>query len=76
MSRFDQSELKDRTCYRYRTAVLTGPWRRHPQRALQDAIDSGQARYRPDGEAQWVVSGKIEESRCANGPCGGIYPPE
>jgi len=46
--------------YRYRTRALTGPWRLAVGEAMDDAIKAGQARAAPDGDIQWVVSGRIE----------------
>lgn len=64
-------------CYRYRTAALTGPWRRRPDTAMEDAVRSRQAKRNPDGEICWTVSGGIERSECRSGaPCRGIYPAE
>lgn len=68
--------MTDRICYRYRTAVLCGEWRRHPETAHRDAIDAGQVQLNEAGEA-WRVQGEIEASYCdRGGPCGGEYPPE
>ena len=65
--------MSKRACYRYRTPVLLGPWRRRPEKALEDAANAGQVRG--DG-ASWVVPGDIEQSICdEGGSCGGIYPP-
>jgi hypothetical protein len=68
--------MSERACYRYRTPALIGPWRRRPEKALEDAIGAGQARrVGPEG-FQWTVSGEVEESLCDySGPCGGVYPP-
>lgn len=64
-------------CYRYKTPVLVGPWRRRPERALEDAVAAGQVRYDERGEPLWEVSGTIERSACrSDAPCRGIYPPE
>lgn len=49
--------------YRYRTPVLTGPWRDSREQALHDAVGAKQARL-DDGFAdgvQWMVPGEIEE---------------
>lgn len=69
--------MNERVCYRYRTPVLHGPWRRGRTSAQQDAIEAGQARLCGD-RAEWcVVGGGIEASYCdQGGPCGGEYPPE
>lgn len=49
--------------YRYRTAVLIGPWRKSARRALFDAIHANQARRdeHDHGVIHWVVPGRIEE---------------
>lgn len=66
-----------RACYRYKTPVLTGPWRRRPEKALDDALRARQARRDDRGEVAWEVSGTIERSDCHSGaPCRGVYPPE
>lgn len=68
--------MSERSCYRYRTAVLTGPWRRMPDKAMEDAVRSQQA-AREGEDVSWNVSGAIEQSRCHPGaPCRGVYPPE
>ena len=68
--------MTERACYRYRTAVLVGPWRRQPEKALADAIEAGQARRQNPGGLKWNVGGDVEQSLCDHGgPCGGIYPP-
>jgi hypothetical protein len=49
--------------YRYRTPVLTGPWRESPEDAVQDAVRSKQAQLdnrQPSG-VKWTVPGQIEE---------------
>jgi hypothetical protein len=49
--------------YRYRTPVLTGPWRDSRAAALRDAVGAKQARIDdsfPDG-VHWLVPGEIEE---------------
>jgi len=48
--------------YRYRTPVLTGPWRQTSDEALRDAVNSRQA-VMDSGGAKWVVPGEIEEQR-------------
>ena len=49
--------------YRYRTAVLAGPWRPSSEQAIEDAVKAKQAAY--DGEAEagyrWLVPGWIEQ---------------
>jgi hypothetical protein len=65
------------SCYRYRTAALTGPWRRRPESAIDDAVKAWQASIDEKGEMSWRVGGTIERSDCrADAPCRGIYPPE
>jgi len=67
--------MSDRVCYRYRTPVIFGPWRRRADTARKDALAAGQMRS-GDGEAAWRVSGEIEISYCdKGGACGGKYPP-
>jgi hypothetical protein len=49
--------------YRYRTSVLTGPWRDTESEAANDAVRAKQAVNdvsRPSG-IRWTVPGKIEE---------------
>ena len=49
--------------YRYRTSVLTGPWRDTQIEAADDAVRAKQAvndAARPSG-IRWTVPGKIEE---------------
>ena len=48
--------------YRYRTAVLVGPWRETPEQAEDDAIASRQAEREgvPPSKLQWRVPGFIE----------------
>ncbi len=51
--------------YRYRTPVLTGPWRDSRDAALRDALGAKQARIADkvaDG-VEWLVPGEIEEER-------------
>jgi hypothetical protein len=51
--------------FRYRTAVITGPWRTTREAALRDALKAGQARLdetQPDG-VRWIVPGTIEADR-------------
>lgn len=66
--------MSERVCYRYRTSVLCGPWRRLPEAAHLDAIGAGQVR--PNGaKVTWLVKGEIETSYCdKGGACGGEYP--
>ena len=66
--------MGERVCYRYRTAVLLGPWRRRPEAAHLDAVDAGQ--IRPNGgKVTWLVKGAIEGSYGdKGGACGGNYP--
>ena len=68
-------ERYDKACYRYRTQVLVGPWRRRPEQALEDAVKAKQAVIDEGGTWHWVVDGEIEESFCdREGACGGEYP--
>lgn len=49
--------------YRYRTSVLTGPWRDTELEAVNDAVRAKQAvndASRTSG-IEWTVPGKIEE---------------
>lgn len=65
-----------KACYRYRTVVLHGPWRRSPERAIEDAIAARQARRGNGAGIEWDVSGTIQESICApDNACRGSYPP-
>ena len=66
--------MSERVCFRYRTVVLYGPWRRQAETAEQDAIGAGQVL--PNGsKATWLVKGEIEASYCdKGGACGGRYP--
>ena len=68
--------MSERVCFRYRTVVLYGPWRRQAETAEQDAIGAGQVL--PNGsKATWLVKGEIEASYCdKGGACGGQYPPD
>jgi hypothetical protein len=54
--------------YRYRTPVLTGPWRQSRAAALADAVAANQAKADPaaPGGVRWLVPGEIEEE--ADGP--------
>jgi hypothetical protein len=77
MKQMEIAAAAERACYRYRTPVLVGPWRRNPDKALEDAVRAGQARAVDGGDLNWLVTGDIEESRCDRpGPCGGVYPSE
>ena len=68
--------MNERACYRYRTSVLVGPWRQRPEKAIDDAIEAGQARRENASGLEWQVGGEVEQSLCdQGGPCGGIYPP-
>ena len=62
--------MSESACFRYRTPVLVGRWRRSAEEAIEDAIVADQAfRYR-DGEVHWTVWGKIEQSlRHEGGSC-------
>ena len=72
-----ETEANDRACYRYRTSVLIGPWRRDPDRAIEDAIAAGQASRNERGDLRWIISGEIETSPCEpEAACGGVYPPD
>jgi hypothetical protein len=56
-------EEQDVRRYRYRTSVLTGPWRDTELEAANDAVRAKQAVddvSRPSG-IRWTVPGKIEE---------------
>ena len=69
--------MGSRCCYRYRTTVLAGPWRRRPDQALEDAVMAGQARRDEEDRVVWKVDGTIERSECRSGsPCRGKHPPE
>ena len=49
--------------FRYRTAVLTGPWRDSHEGAVGDAVRAKQAEVADDepGGVHWIVPGRIEE---------------
>ena len=49
--------------YRYRTAVLTGPWRDVRDDAVSDAVRAKQAELEDAkaGRVRWIVPGMIEE---------------
>ena len=67
----------ERACYRYRTEVILGRWRRQPERAIDDAIAAGQAWRNGGGHLHWHVPGEIEKSPCEpDAPCRGVYPPD
>jgi hypothetical protein len=56
--------------YRYRTSVLTGPWRESREDAVRDAVRAKQAEME-DVKAcrvRWIVPGVIEEQ---NGEASG-----
>jgi hypothetical protein len=60
--------------YRYRTSVLTGPWRESREEALCDAVRAKQAEIEDDNvsRVRWIVPGVIEEhSGEASGLAGG-----
>jgi len=71
---FPRAGLK--ACYRYRTAVLVGPWRQSSDKALADAVPAGQASLDHAGP-RWQVRGMIEESfrNLDNAAGSGVYPP-
>ena len=49
-------------CFRYRTALLLGPWRSSPEDAVEDAVRRGVARRvrgSPDA-VEWLFPGEIE----------------
>ena len=49
--------------YRYRTAVLTGPWRDSEEEAVRDAVKARQAEFGGDSpsDLRWIVPGGIED---------------
>ena len=49
--------------FRYRTSVLTGPWRESFGDAVDDAARAGQILFDQEKtqDFRWVVPGKIEE---------------
>ena len=59
--------------YRYRTQVLTGPWRETRCDALKDAKRAGQVLVEASDplNVRWIVPGNIEEDayegRCGHG---------
>ena len=54
--------MADRRRYRFRTKVLTGPWRPTAIEAIADAIRAGQATRASEREEgfRWIVPGEIE----------------
>ena len=56
--------------YRYRTPVLTGPWRDSPAQALLDAARARQLRIDGDGpeHIKWIVPGQIEDNAAEIAP--------
>lgn len=60
MSREDLSHVQR---YRYRTSVLTGPWRDSRDDAVNDAVRAKQAEIEDSkpGKVRWIVPGVIEE---------------
>jgi hypothetical protein len=55
--------------YRYRTAVLVGPWRLTRGEAVRDAIGSRQARaVEAEESLLWLVPGEIETTDERGGP--------
>ncbi len=55
--------------YRYRTAAFHGPWRAGRAEAVRDAVEAGQAAFRPNGSGRilWRVEGRIESRRARPG---------
>lgn len=56
--------------YRYRTPVLTGPWRDSQDEAVRDAVKAKQAEIdggSPSG-VRWIVPGRIEERATEEAP--------
>ena len=56
--------------YRYRTAVLTGPWRETEPEAANDAVRAKQA-VSDSSQAsgiRWTVPGRIEERTAEEAP--------
>ena len=47
--------------YRYRTCVLSGPWRSSRSEATRDALRAGQAEADRLDQVKWRVPGEIEE---------------
>lgn len=56
--------------YRYRTAVLTGPWRGSAEEAVRDAVKAKQAVIDEDQPTgiRWTVPGQIEERNSERTP--------
>lgn len=56
--------------YRYRTSVLTGPWRDSAGDAARDAVRAKQAVIDEDEPAgiKWTVPGQIEERNSERTP--------
>ena len=50
--------------YRYRTSVLTGPWRDAREDAVDDAVRAKQAEIEDEksGKVRWIVPGVIEDT--------------
>lgn len=63
-------EEQDVRRYRYRTSVLTGPWRDTEFEAADDAVRAKQAvndAVQPSG-LKWTVPGRIEEWTAEDAP--------
>ncbi|HYD11501.1 MAG TPA: hypothetical protein VEC11_01500 [Allosphingosinicella sp.] len=56
--------------YRYRTSVLTGPWRESELEAANDAVRAKQAvgDNKETSGIRWTVPGRIEERITAETP--------
>jgi hypothetical protein len=56
--------------FRYRTSVLTGPWRDDREQAVSDAVRAKQAEIADEAsrKVRWIVPGVIEE---CNGEASG-----
>lgn len=56
--------------YRYRTSVLTGPWRVSAEEAARDAVKAKQAVIDEDQPTgiRWTVPGQIEERNSERTP--------
>lgn len=56
--------------YRYRTSVLTGPWRASAEEAARDAVKAKQAVIDEDQPTgiRWTVPGQIEERNSERTP--------
>ena len=50
-------------CFRYRTAIVLGPWRRSRREAVFDAVRNGFASWQgpPWTDIAWRFPGEIEE---------------